>query len=214
MPSGFSADEEAWLSAVEEDVIDAEAAPATVLAEATHFYGRSGFTVYEWGRMRLFGTLFPDHVNPQHLYEGLPTSGIRRGVGASAAREMRMPIQRVVRAGLSSLPSFELTLDPDLTQRLGWRSAEDGSSSWFDREGRLVATAYCWRDGGPDGQTHGDCLWGEGAAILMTATGRSQLEALIGPRSNTAAARRSKQDGNQRRERYANWPSEGTALHE
>lgn len=85
--------------------------------------------------MRLFGTLLPDHVDPPLLYEDLPTSLPPQGSGANASREARMPVRRVVRAGLTPLPGFELTLDAALIQRLEWRSAEDGSTSWLDREG-------------------------------------------------------------------------------
>jgi len=90
-----------------------------------------------------------------------------------------------------------------LANRLRWQAATDGTSRWFDANGQLVATAYCWRDGGPDGQTHGDCLYGEGAVIALTEIGRTQLEGLVGPRRVETVARRARSHNAQNQERFA-----------
>lgn len=188
LPRGFSAEEEAWLAQVEED-LPAAGGAETVLAELTHFQGRSSFTAYEWSRMRLLGTRLPPGRDPVSLFERLPDSGF--------------PVRAVTHRGLASLPRFELTLDPGLANRLGWQAATDGTSRWFDANGQLVATAYCWRDGGPDGQTHGDCLHGEGAAIALTDAGRTQLEELAGPLRVETVARRARSHNAQNQERFA-----------
>jgi hypothetical protein len=188
LPRGFNADEEAWLAQVEEDLTDAGGAE-TILAEVTHFQGRSSFTTYEWSRMRLLGTRLPLDRDPVSLFECLPDSGF--------------PVRAITQRGLASLPRFKLTLDPDLASRLGWQAATDGTSRWFDADGQLVATAHCWRDGGPDGQTHADCLFGQGAAIVLTQVGRAQLEGLAGPRRVETVARRARSHGAQNQERFA-----------
>lgn len=188
LPRGFRAEEGPWLAQVEEDLAAAGGAE-TILAELTHFHGRSSFTVYEWSRMRLLGTRLPPDRDPISLFERLPSSGF--------------PVRAVTRGGHAPLPRFELTLDPGLADRLGWQAATDGTSRWFDANGQLVATSYCWRDGGPDGQTHGDCLYGEGAAIALSAAGRTQLEELAGPRRVETVARRARSDSAQNQERFA-----------
>ncbi|WP_456997965.1 AAA family ATPase [Lysobacter sp. A421] len=188
LPRGFTAEEEPWLAQVEED-ITAAGGTETILAELTYFQGRSSFTAYEWSRMRLLGTRLPPDADPVSLFERLPHSGF--------------PVRAVTRPGLASLPRFELTLDPGLANRLGWQAVTDGTSRWFDANGQLVATAYCWRDGGPDGQTHGDCLYGEGAAIALTEVGRTQLEGLVGPRGVETVARRARLHNAQNQQRFA-----------
>ncbi|HET7562815.1 MAG TPA: hypothetical protein VFJ87_10615 [Rhodanobacteraceae bacterium] len=205
---GFRVDEEDWLAAVEEDLSDVDLGPDTILAGVSHFHGRDAFTTYEWTRMRLFGTRLPARIDPRFLYDGLPVSA-PAGLNGGPETRAWIPVCRVEREGLGSLPNFELTLDPSLTASLNWRIADDGSSTWADTTGAIVATAYCWRDGAPDGQTHGDCLWGEGAAIVLNATGRTQLEALIGVREFTAAtARRSKNASHEEKVRFAIRPSD------
>jgi hypothetical protein len=194
LPRSFGSDAEEWLSAVEEDVTNADVGSGRVLVEVTHFQGRAGFTSHEWSRMRLFGVRLPAHQDPLMLFAGLRRSG--------------MMVRRVMRSGFASVPSLELTLDPGLAERLGWRAANDGAPTWLDSQGALMATAYCWRDGGPDGQLHGNCLWGEGAAILLTEAGRVQLEALVGTRFNAAVARRRRSERDQHQERYACSPAE------
>jgi len=188
LPRGFSVEEEAWLTQVEEDIAPAGGAEI-ILAEMTHFQGRSSFTVYEWSRMRLLGTRLPPGRDPVLLFERLSDSGFL--------------VRTITQRGLASLPRFQLTLDPGLVSRLGWQAATDGTSRWFDANAQLVATAYCWRDGGPDGQKHGDCLYGEGAAIALTEVGRGQLEGLVGPRCVETVARRVRSHGAQNQERFA-----------
>ncbi|KQQ84132.1 hypothetical protein ASF73_16315 [Xanthomonas sp. Leaf131] len=188
LPRSFSAEEEVWLAQVEEDLTVAVGAE-TILAELTHFQGRSSFTAYEWSRMRLLGTKLPPCQNPVSLFDRLPDSSF--------------PVRAVTRRGIAPLPRFELTLDPGLANRLGWQATTDGTSRWFDANGQLVATAYCWRDGGPDGQTHGDCLYGEGAVIALTEVGRTQLEGLVGPRRVETVARRARSRNVQKHERFA-----------
>lgn len=186
--SGFSSEEEAWLAQVEEDINHTGGAE-TILAEITRFKGRSSFTSYDWSRMRLLGTRLPTGRDPVSLFDQLHDSGF--------------PVRAVTQRGLVSLPSFELTLDPGLSNRLGWQQATDGKSRWFDANDQLMATAYCWRDGGPDGQTHGDCLYGEGAAIVLSEVGRGQLEALVGPQRVETVARRARSHNVQNQERFA-----------
>lgn len=188
LPSSFSAEEEPWLAQVEED-ISTPGGAETILAELTHFQGRTSFTVYEWSRMRLLGTRLPPGRDPVSLFERLPDSGF--------------PVRSVTRRSLAPLPRFELTLDPGLVNRLGWQAATDGTSRWFDANGQLMATAYCWRDGGADGQTHGDCLYGEGAAIALTQAGSAELEELVGPRRVETVARRARSHNAQNQERFA-----------
>jgi hypothetical protein len=159
------------------------------LAELTHFQGRSSFTTYEWSRMRLLGVRLPSGRDPVSLFQGLNDSGLL--------------VRSVTRPDLPSPPHFELTLDPALANRLGWRVATDKTSRWFDADAQLVATAYCWRDGGPDGQTHGNCLYGEGAAIVLTEVGRVQLEGLRGPRRVETVARRVRSQNGQSNEQFA-----------
>jgi hypothetical protein len=188
LPRGFGAEEEAWLAQVEED-LTAAGGTETILAEVTHFQGRSSFTAYEWSRMRLLGIRLPPGWDPVSLFEHLPDSGF--------------PVRAATQRGLASLPRFELTLDPGLANRLGWQAPADGTSRWFDANAQLVATAYCWRDGGPDGQTHEGCLYGEGAAIVLTEVGCAQLEELVGPRRVETVARRARSYGAQNQERFA-----------
>jgi len=189
LPRGFSSEDEAWLVQVDEDLAES-GGTQTVLAEITRFQGRSSFTAYEWSRMRLLGTRFPSGRDPVSLFDRMPDSGFC--------------VRAVTHRGLAVLPRFELTLNPVLAVRLGWQVATDSANVWLDANGQLVATAYCWRDGGPDGQTHGDCLYGEGAAILLTEVGLAQLEALVGPRRLETVTRRARFHGAEIQERFAN----------
>jgi hypothetical protein len=188
MPRGFGADGETWLDKVEDDLAAAVGAE-TILAELTHFQGRSSFAAYEWSRMRLLGTTIPTGLDPVSLFEYLPRSGF--------------PVRAVTRRGLASLPRFEFTLDSGLAIRLGWREATNGTSRWFDANDQLMATAYCWRDGGQDGQAYGDWLYGEGAAIALTEAGSTQLEGLFGRRRVETVALRSRSHNGQSQERFA-----------
>ena len=196
LPRGFNSEDEAWLAQVDEDLAESDGTQ-TVLAEITRFQGRSGFTVYEWSRMRLLGTRLPSGRDPVSLFDRMPDTGF--------------PVRAVTHRGLVALPRFELTLDPLLAVRLDWQVATGGATAWLNANGQLVATGYCWRDGGPDGQTHGDCLYGEGAVILLTEAGRTQLEALVGTRRLETVTRRVRSHGAAIQERFANSSPPDTA---
>lgn len=185
LPRGFGSEEEDWLAEVQEDLHPSGGAE-TILAEVTIFQGRSILTTYEWSRLRLLGTKLPPREDPVSLFERLTDSGFL--------------VRAVTQLGL---PRFQLTLNSGLLNRLAWQAATDGTSQWFDANAQLVATAYCWRDGSPDGQTHGDCLYGEGAAIVLTGVGREQLEKLIGSRRVETVARRVRSHRAQKHERFA-----------
>lgn len=188
LPRGYGTEEKAWLAQVEEDLTVASRT-GTILAELTHFQGRSSFTTYEWSRMRLLGINLPSGQDPVSLFDRL--------------RHPRFPVRAVTERGVASLPRFELTLDPALAQHLDWPAATDGTTRWFDANGQLMATAYCWRDGGPDGQTHGDCLYGEGAAIVLTGVGLAKLEGLVKRRFVSTVARRARSHNELHEERFA-----------
>lgn len=188
LPRGFNDENEPWLAKVEEDLI-LEDSDETILAEITRFQGRSFLTDYTWSRMRLLGTRLPPEKDPVSLFDRLPQSGF--------------PVCSVARDGFFSLPRFELTLDPGLANRLGWIAVTDGTSQWFDANAQLVAIAYCWRDGGPDGKPYDHSIYGEGAAITLTKSGRRQIENLIGPCCVETVARRARRHDAQDHERFA-----------
>ena len=172
----------------------------TILAELSRFQGRSGFTNFETSRLRLLGVELPAGRNPILLFERLSGSAL--------------PVRSVTKRGLAPFPRFELTLEPRFASRLGWRLEAEGASRWIDANDQLVATAYCWRDGGPDGQTHGNCLYGEGAAITLTELGRLQFEALTGPRRIETVARRAQRQDARQQERFAASSTSNTSASE
>jgi hypothetical protein len=184
MPEGRT-DESEWLAHVDDDVRD-RAGDDLVLAEITRFQGLYSSSHYEWSRFLLFGVQLPATGDPLAMAERIPPGA---------------PVRRVTRQGLGAIPRWELTLNQVLVERLGWRSVDE--RTWHDASEELVATAYCWRDGGPDGELHGRWLAGEGAAIVLTRTGHAQLAALRGPTRTDVVARRHKHDGERREERLA-----------
>lgn len=102
---------------------------------------------------------------------------------------------------MSVIPRCELTLNPDFAKRIQWHT--DDERVWRDGNGELMATAYCWRDGGPDGDLHSRNLEGEGAAIVLTRAGHTQLDSLLGPSKQDVIARRHKKSDGLSSERIA-----------
>jgi hypothetical protein len=178
-------DENQWLAHVENDVRD-HAGDGLVMGEITRFQGLYSSSRYEWSRLRLFGVQLPATGDPLAMADCIPPGA---------------PVWRVSQLGLGVIPRWELTLNPQLAERMGWHSVDE--RTWHDARGELMATAYCWRDGGPDGELHGRWLAGEGAAIVLSRAGRLQLEARCGPVRTDVVARRHKQAGERREERTA-----------
>jgi len=176
LPRG-GGDETPWLEGVNDDVAD-HAAAELVLGEITCYRGRSVDSRYEWSQLRLLGVLMPSTGDPTELVHNLPTGS---------------PVQLVARPGLGAMPRWEMVINPHIAEQLHWRTVDQ--ITWRDIDGELVATAYSWRDGGPDGELHGECLEGEGAAIVLTAAGREQWNAVRGGTRTDVLARREKQHG-------------------
>ncbi|CAD2246682.1 hypothetical protein [Xanthomonas arboricola] len=186
LPDGWTDESESeWLVQVESDAHD-RVGDDLVLAEITRFQGLYSASRYEWSRLRLFGVQLPATGDPLLMADRIPPGA---------------PVRRVTRLGLGAIPRWELTLNPQLAEQLGWRSIDE--RTWHDASGELVATAYCWRDGGPDGELHGSWIAGEGAAIVLTRAGHAQLTSLHGPTRTDVVARRYKQAGERREERTA-----------
>ncbi len=194
LPEG-GGDETLWLEGVNDDVAD-HAAADFVLGEITCYRGRHFDSRYEWSQLRLQGVLVPPTGDPTELVHNLP-------IGS--------PVQLVARPGLGAMPRWEMFINPHIAEQLHWRTVDQ--ITWRDIDGELVATAYSWRDGGPDGELHGDYLEGEGAALVLTLDGREQWNAVRGGARTDMLARRKKQHGgdtsarNARASRPA--PSEG-----
>lgn len=183
-PRGYG-NEDDWLDQVEQD-LEEHAGDGTVLAEITRFHGHDSSTHYEWSRLRLLGIRIPETGNPLDLVERVP---------------LGTPLLRVTRVGLGVIPRWEFTLNSEFAAQMQWRT--DDERIWRDASGELMATAHCWRDGGPDGDLYGRNLQGEGAAIVLTAAGRSQLEIMLGPKSQDSIACRQKKSDGQSLERIA-----------
>jgi hypothetical protein len=184
LPEGRT-DESEWLAQVEDDARD-HVGDDLVLAEITRFQGLYSASRYEWSRLRLFGVQLPATGDPLAMADWIPPGA---------------PVRCVTRLGLGAIPRWELTLNLQLAEQLGWRSIDE--RTWHDAGGELMATAYCWRDGGPDGELHGSWIAGEGAAIVLTRAGHAQLAILRGPTRTYVVARRHKQAGERREERIA-----------
>ena len=182
LPDGRT-DESEWLAQVEGDARD-RVGDDLVLAEVTRFQGLYSASRYEWSRLRLFGVQLPPAGDPLEMADQIPPGA---------------PVRCVTRLGLGAIPRWELTLNRQLTERLGWRSVDE--RIWHDSGEALMATAYCWRDGGPDGELHGSWIAGEGAVIVLTRAGHAQLAILHGPTRTDIVARRCKQAGERREER-------------
>lgn len=176
LPEG-GGDETRWLEGVTDDVAN-HAAADFVLGEITCYRGRSVDSRYEWSQLRLLGVRMPPMGDPTELVHNLPTGS---------------PVQLVVRPGLGAMPRWEMVINPHIAGQLHWRTADQ--TTWRDIDGELVATAHSWRDGGPDGELHGEYLEGEGAAIVLTAAGREQWNAVRGGACTYVLARREKQHG-------------------
>ena len=176
LPEG-GGDETAWLEGVNEDVAD-HAAADFVLGEITCYRGRYVDSRYEWSQLGLLGVLMQPTGDPTELVHNLPTGA---------------PVQLVARPWLGAMPRWEMVLNPNIAEQLHWRTVDQ--TTWRDIDGDLVATAHSWRDGGPDGELHGECLEGEGAAIVLTAAGRKQWNAVRGGARTDVLARRTKQRG-------------------
>lgn len=103
--------------------------------------------------------------------------------------------------GVGCDSTLGLTLNPEFAAQMQWYT--DDERTWRDGSDVMMATAYCWRDGGPDGDLHGRNLEGEGAAIVLTVAGHSQLDAVLGLRVQDVIARRQKKTGGQNSESIA-----------
>lgn len=176
LPEGRG-DNTPWLERVNDDVV-AHGAADFVLGEITCYRGRYLNTRYEWSQLRLLGVLIPTTGDPTELVHHLPTGS---------------PVLLVPRPRLGAMPRWELVINSDITEQLRWRTADQ--ITWVDTDGELVATAYSWRDGGPDGEPHGEYLEGEGAAIVLTAAGSEQWNAVRGGAHTCVLARRQEQEG-------------------
>lgn len=176
LPEG-GADETAWLEGVNDDVAD-HAAADFVVGEITCYRGRYVDSRYEWSQLRLLGVLMPPTGDPTELVHNLPTGS---------------PVQLVTQPGLGAMPRWEMVINSRIAEQLRWRTVDQ--ITWRDIDGELVASAYSWRDGGPDGELHGKYLEGEGAAIVLTAAGREQWNAVHGGARTDVLARREKQHG-------------------
>ncbi|MHC1671694.1 AAA family ATPase [Stenotrophomonas maltophilia] len=178
LPEG-GGDEEAWLKGVSEDVA-AHITGDFVLGEITCYRGRYFDFGYEWSQLRLLGVLVRSEGDPTKLVHRLPKGS---------------PVELVARPKLGAMPPWEMVINPHITEQLHWRTVDQ--TTWHDVDGEMMATAYCWRDGGPDSEPRGEYLWGEGAAIVLTAAGREQWEAARGgARTDVLALRRMQYDGN------------------
>ncbi|WP_312236412.1 ATP-binding protein [Stenotrophomonas sp.] len=165
-----------WLQGVDDDVVD-HADAGFVLGEITCYRGRYVDSRYEWSQLRLLGVLIQPTGDPAELVYNLPTGA---------------PVQLVARPELGAMPQWEMVINPHIAEQLHWRTADQ--ITWSDIDGELVATAYSWRDGGPDGELHGENLEGEGAAIVLTAAGREQWNTVRGgARTDVLALRRKRQ---------------------
>lgn len=184
LPEGWI-DEGEWLAQVQDDVRD-RMGDDLVLAEITCFQGLHSSSRHEWSRLRLFGVQLPATGDPLSMADRIPSGA---------------PVRRISRLGLEAIPRWELTLNLQLAEQLGWRSVDE--RTWHDAGGELMATAYCWRDGGPDGELRGSWIAGEGAAIVLTRAGHAQLATLRWPIRTDVVARRHKQYGDRLDERTA-----------
>lgn len=176
LPEG-GGDETPWLEGVNDDVAD-HAAVDFVLGEITCYRGRHFDSLYEWSQLRLLGVILPPTGDPAGLVHNLP-------IGS--------PVQLVAQPGLGAMPRWEMVMNPHTAEQLHWRTVDQ--ITWHDIDGELVATAYSWRDGGPDGELHGEYLEGEGAAIVLTADGREQWNAVRGRARTDVLVQRKKQQG-------------------
>lgn len=179
------ADENEWLAQVEDDARD-RAGNDLVLAEITYFQGRDYASHYEWSRLRLFGVQLPSAGDPLAMADHIPHGA---------------PVRRVTHLGLGAIPRWELILNRQWAGQLGWRSVDE--RTWHDSDGVLMATAYCWRDGGPDGELHGRWIAGEGATIVLTYSACAQLTILHRTAHTDTVARRQKRNGERQGERTA-----------
>ncbi|PTA70344.1 MULTISPECIES: ATP-binding protein [unclassified Stenotrophomonas] len=166
-----------WLEGVNDDVAD-HAAADFVLGEITCYRGRHFDSLYEWSQLRLLGVILPPTGDPTGLVHNLP-------IGS--------PVQLVARPGLGAMPRWEMVINPHTAEQLHWRTVDQ--ITWRDIDGELVATAYSWRDGGPDGELHGEYLEGEGAVIVLTADGREQWNTVRGRARTDVLVQRKKQQG-------------------
>ncbi|WP_440566911.1 hypothetical protein ACSYAO_002064 [Stenotrophomonas sp. STK16_22] len=177
LPEG-GGDEEAWLEGVSEDVAHHTSADF-VLGEITCYRGRYLDFRYEWSQLRLLGALLNMQGDPTKLVHILPTGS---------------PVELVARPKFGAMPPWEMVINPHITEQLHWRTVDQ--TTWHDVDGEMMATAYSWRDGRPDTEPHGEHLGGEGAAIVLTAAGRKQWEAVRGSaRTDVLALRRLQYEG-------------------
>lgn len=128
--------------------------------------------------MRLLGVLLPRTGGPTEVVHNLP-------IGS--------PVQLVEQPELGALPRWEMVINPHFAEQLHWRTVDQ--ITWRDIDGELVATAYSWLDGEPDGELQGEHLEGEGAAIVLNAGGREQWNAVRGGARTDVLARQKKQQG-------------------
>lgn len=173
LPEG-GGDETQWLEGVNHDVADHPAADF-VLGEITCYRGRYVNSGYEWSQLRLLGVLMPPTGDPTELVHNLPTGS---------------PVQLLLRPALGAIPRWEMVINSHIAEQLHWRTVDQ--TTWRDIDGELVATAHSWRDGGPDGELHGECLEGEGAVIVLTEAGREQWNAVRGGARTDVLALRKK----------------------
>lgn len=171
-----------WLAGVEQDVNPpvVDSASDKVIAEVTRYEFKSFSTTYAWSRARIPMVRLADGVSPFEAYHSLPTAIHLRGAIQTTSYG-RALVRRVSRSLLPQRPEFELALDAQLVRNLGWSPINPEQSEWIGAGGNAVASVRSWRDAGPDGDVHSECLWGEGAMLTVTPDGLRELEAAVGP---------------------------------
>jgi hypothetical protein len=174
--SSWSERSEGWLSAVENDVLPLLQDGATVLAEVTRFEARKTRTTYTLDRVRGHELSIDAAGDPKLWPYNFLSAVWLEGTSLPASRERAKTIARCLSVSQRpDMPTHVLVICPHWLEHLKWRLHPRNPFIYMDRAGHVMARMIWWRDGAPL-DIDADVSWGEGTLLILTRSGRGQVE--------------------------------------
>lgn len=170
---GFKHDD--WLEATEDSLYSVLAPGHFVLAEESFFRARIWRESAECTRLVL-----PASLNLEEGVEGLPrliSLDDRRPIYDEAESKLVCHVRGDL---FGDLDEAAMTICPYAARSLGWSRSSATPFELFDSSGAVVARTVLWVDGTNTADWRDSELYGRGQAVLLTANGRSQVEASFG----------------------------------
>ncbi len=187
-------DAEAWLAAAEEDLYVSVVNGHFVLAERRYYKLRVWRENAESTRLSL-----PDVFDIEETsidLDDVPRLISLDDLTPQYRPEASQHICQIFQPYYGDVREPALTVCPYLATKLGWVRSKDRPFELRDASGAIVATTMRWVDGTDQVETYESEIYEEGQAVVLSASGRTQMESLLGPLLiNTKTVRRTAREG-------------------